>query len=186
MVFMLTPEEKRQNLKEYHQTKEYKRLRNKELFEKRLKQKGDIEKVDIYPAGRGKKLVIKTVITPSKKTKRQKNPNRLCLCSIPSNPENIKFTMLRKSINGELSFWVYPEGRRLSYEEFDNLLASLLAYRKFRKLEKQGGEPSVLMGKMHLGLRLLRIEEKEFLKKYGLQCKRIADHYYKKNREWLF
>jgi hypothetical protein len=171
---MLTPEEQRQNLKEYHQTKEYKKIRNKELFEKRLKQTGDTEKIDIYPAGRGKKLIIKTVV--AKKTKRQKNPKRLCLCSFPSNPENVNLSVLQKG-DGEFTFWIYPEGRRLDKDEFNIMLGCLLAYRKFRWGNKKGSEfRSKSLGFLHLSLKLT---DREILKVYNSQLKRISEHYSK-------
>jgi hypothetical protein len=146
--------------------------RNREIVKKWKKQDGNIEKIAIYPAGRGKKLIIKTVESRGK-IKTGKNPRRLCICNIPSNPQNIKVSVLKKA-DKNYQVYLYPEGRRLSSDEFNDLLASLFAFRIFKKR----GAPSttLFVGKNAPRYRFL-LQEKELVAKINLQLKRLIKQY---------
>jgi len=152
--------------------------RNRATVEANKKSRGDIEKVQIYPAGRGRKLVIKTVTARTQK--HEPNPRRLCLVRIPSNPQPITVVALKKT-DRFFTLWLYPEGRRLSRDEFDELLAGLLAYRKYVRVSPRSHE---LLGKMHLSLKSITIRDGQMIERVNHQLKRLARRYNKFEGEY--
>jgi hypothetical protein len=152
-----------------HYDKYLKKLDNKEVTETCKK----------YPAGRNKTLIIKTV--SSRKKPKRKNDRRLCLTCITSNPQNIKLVTLKQT-DKNFSLWLYPEGRRLNNDEEENLLSSLLAWRKFKRISKRViPEGELLLGIMHLGTRstTMVLKDKNLMVKINSPYRRILRKYTK-------
>jgi len=139
-------------------------------------EKGDVEKCEIYPAGRGKKLIIK--IVDSKQKKNKPNKRRLCLLNLASNPKNIQWVAYKPQ-DRQFSFYMYPEGRRLSQEEILDALASILAYRIFARKYKKSPESHLLLGKRHLSLKCTTVTLKEtaLIQRVNLQLKRLSKQF---------
>ena len=107
-----------------------------------------IDKVDLFPNGRGKFLkIVHGHTIPKIKPNRKVNPNRLCMTYIKGNPMDISLVAYRNKYKKTgLHFDVYlfagNEKRRLSDNEFDDLLLSLAAIKKFVGKTIRGGGTS--------------------------------------------
>jgi hypothetical protein len=146
---------------------------------KKLDSKEKTETCKKYPAGRNKTLIIKTV--SSRKKPKHKNDRRLCLTSIVSNPKNITLVALKQT-DKNFSLWMYPEGRRLNSDEEENLLSSLLAWRKFKKnMRKVTPKVSLLLGITHVRTKYttMVLKDKILMEKINFQYRRILRKYTK-------
>ena len=86
-------------------------------------QKPKLEEIATYPAGRGKVLIIAKKSMPKKP---QKSPSpRHTHYYLKSNPEPI--SLVEYQNNDRKAIYLFPEGRKMEYEERLKLAAALIA-----------------------------------------------------------
>lgn len=102
-----------------------------------------IDKVELFPNGRGKFLkVVHGHSIPKEKSKKEVNPNRLCMTFIKGNPENITLTVYKNKnrktgLHFDTTIFAGREFRKLSDDEINDLYFSLGAIRKFKNSVSQ-------------------------------------------------
>jgi hypothetical protein len=154
-----------------------------------------IDRVETLPNGRGKTITITHKhILPKSKINKKRNPNRLCMSHLKANPFPVSLTVYRNKhhkVGTHLEVYLFAgiEKLRLSSEQFDDLLASMLAIRKMRRrilLETKGcTKGDYLLGNTPLRLKYITTTKTINSKERGLvllfnsKCKRIFDHYLK-------
>ena len=84
-----------------------------------------LEQYQEFPAGRGKKAFFGTSSTVEPKKRQKRNPKRFCLFRVKSNPSSIELVIYKPRLKNII---IYPNKKRLTYEEETKLIASLLIH----------------------------------------------------------
>lgn len=155
-----------------------------------------IDSIRILPSGRGKftKIVDGHTI-PKSKTKFQKNPNRLSMVFIKGNPCNINLVLYKNNYQktGQHFSTVLFAGKeavRLSSEQIDDFLFSLIAIKKLKNEQKFVTLtcPKLMGNLQRIRIRTSLYGEMRFRGKsekavYEAKIKRIVEHFEEKPKK---